>query len=127
MTDAIAEAQAEALRQLKTAKRTALEDRLARDMDALGIRYQRQFQFDPNRRWRSDFSLTGTMLLIECHGGTFTNGRHVRGKGFQKDCEKQNAAVILGFRPLVFSSGMITRGVAIRVIQEALNTEQYYA
>lgn len=41
---------------------------------------------------------------MEIHGGTRTGGRHVRGDGIRDDCRKINAAVLQGWRVLVYTS-----------------------
>lgn len=59
------------------------------------------------RDWRADFAWPDHKLLVELEGGTFTNGRHVRPKGFRADCEKYNAAQKLGFIVLRYTSDMV--------------------
>ena len=62
------------------------------------------------------------MLAVECEGGTFTRGRHTRGAGFEKDCEKYNAAVLAGWRVLRFTASMIDSGDAVEKIKKALRS-----
>lgn len=82
---------------------------------------EREFRFDKVRRWRFDFAYEKPhMIGIEVEGGTWRNGRHTRGAGYEKDCEKYNAAVLLGWRVFRFTSGMVKSGEAIRVIEEAM-------
>lgn len=80
----------------------------------------REFRFHPDRRWRADFAWPDRKLLVECEGGEHSGGRHTRGVGFTQDCEKYNAAAILGFTVLRFTGSMIASGAAIRSIQLAL-------
>ena len=65
------------------------------------------------------------MLAVECEGGTYSKGRHVRGEGFAKDCEKYNVAALLGWRVLRFTGSMIYSGEAVTQIEEALDCEEY--
>jgi hypothetical protein len=58
--------------------------------------------------------------LIEIDGGAWTNGRHVRGKGFAADLVKLNAAALMGFRVLRFTPAMVEDGTALAVIRQAL-------
>jgi very-short-patch-repair endonuclease len=81
---------------------------------------ERQVRFCPARRWRADFAYSGAMLLIEVDGGTWTGGRHVRGKGFEADCEKTSTAAAMGWRVLRFTREMIEDGRAVALIRQAL-------
>jgi very-short-patch-repair endonuclease len=62
-----------------------------------------EFRFHPKRRWRFDFAWPAEKIAVECEGGTWSGGRHTRGKGYEGDCEKYNEAVILGWRVLRFT------------------------
>lgn len=57
-----------------------------------------EHQFHPTRKWRFDYAHASTMIAIEIEGGIWSGGRHTRGEGYAKDCEKYNAAVHLGWR-----------------------------
>lgn len=130
--NAIETAQAEILKQAKQAKTRALEDRLARDMTLAGIQFERQYRFHDKRLWRSDFAISHTMILIEVEGeghkenGKWVAGAHLRSKGLRNDIEKQNEAVLMGFRPLRFTAQMIKSGRALNVIERMIETERYY-
>ena len=63
-----------------------------------GIRFVREHQFHPTRRWRFDFAITDRRIAIEIEGGVFSQGRHTRGIGFVNDCEKYNTATAMGWR-----------------------------
>ncbi len=63
-----------------------------------------EFKFHPDRRWRFDFAFVDEKVAVECEGGVYRNGRHNRAKGFIDDCEKYNAAAILGWRVLRYPS-----------------------
>lgn len=83
----------------------------------------RQHRFHPDRRWRFDFAWPEALVAVECEGGIWTQGRHVRGRGFRNDCEKYNAATALGW-----SVFRITRGILeedpeslIAMIEEAID------
>lgn len=71
--------------------------------------------------WRFDFAYPDLKLAIECEGGTWANGRHSRGAGYEGDCRKYNAAILHGWRVLRFTSGMIASGEAVRVIERAID------
>ena len=82
--------------------------------------FMREYEFHPTRKWRFDFAWPDSMLAVECEGGTWTGGRHTTGSGFEADCEKYNAAALLGWRVLRYTMPMIRSGVALQQIEEAL-------
>jgi len=81
----------------------------------------REYKFHPDRRWRSDFVWTDHKLICEVEGGVYTQGRHTRGSGFEKDCEKYNHATLLGYRVLRVTGKHIKSGEALQWIEECLN------
>lgn len=93
---------------------SAGEEELALHLTAHGIPFEREFRFDPKRKWRADFMLDlDRRVLVEVEGGTWMRGRHTRGSGFAADCEKSNRASELGFCLLRYTPEMIHRGEAI--------------
>jgi very-short-patch-repair endonuclease len=79
-----------------------------------------EYRFHPSRKWRFDFAWPEQKLAAECEGGTWTNGRHTRGVGFENDCIKYNQATINGWRVLRFTKGMIDSGTALDMVELAL-------
>jgi very-short-patch-repair endonuclease len=110
------------VRSLMIAKqRTRLEDDLVHKLALAGLpKPSREYRFHPIRRWRFDLAWPVHKLAVEVDGGTYSGGRHVRGAGFERDCEKFNAATIAGWRVMHFTGGMIRSGEAVRAITEAL-------
>ena len=92
-------------------------------LKASHIAAEREYRFHPVRRWRFDFALPERRLAVEVEGGTWTGGRHTRGSGFEKDCEKYNQAVLLGWRVLRFTPGAIKSGEALTTIEQVLATD----
>ena len=43
----------------------------------------REHRFAPPRRWRFDYAWPDRRLALEVEGGTWTGGRHVRGRGYE--------------------------------------------
>jgi very-short-patch-repair endonuclease len=82
----------------------------------------REHRFHDKRKWRFDFAWPELKLAAEVEGGTWTGGRHTRGVGFEKDCEKYNSATALGWKVYRFTSGMISDGSAVLVIENAIKT-----
>ncbi len=102
-------------------KQSELEDAFAFQLRALGLPEPvRQYRFHHTRRWRFDFCWPEHMLAVELQGGVYTQGRHTRGAGYAADCEKANAAVMLGWRLLRFTGDQVNDGSALQVVSDAL-------
>ncbi len=74
-----------------------------------GPALEREVRFDASRRWRFDFAHVASKVAVELEGGVFTNGAHVRGKHFEEDCAKYNAATAQGWRVFRLTRDMIGR------------------
>jgi very-short-patch-repair endonuclease len=61
-----------------------------------------EHRFHPERRWRFDIAWPDLKVAVEVEGGVFVRGRHNRPTGFINDCEKYNAAAVMGWRVLRF-------------------------
>lgn len=97
------------------------EARLMRDMRALRLpEWRREYEFHPVRKWRFDFAWPDKLIAVEIDGGAFSNGRHTRGAGYEEDCNKLNAAALMFWRVLRFTTRQVTSGGAVDVIAEAL-------
>ena len=94
------------------------ESTLANQLSALKIGFEQEFKFHPKRKWRADFHLVEKRILIEVEGGIWSNGRHTRGKGYIGDMEKYNAAVVMGYQVLRFSTEQVKSGLAVRQIEQ---------
>ena len=82
-----------------------------------------EYRFHPPRRWRFDFAWPAAMLAVEVEGGSWIAGRHVRGRGFEADCEKYNAATLLGWRILRFTPAMVESGLALSAVKAAFGMQ----
>ena len=95
-----------------------LEDSLVAELHALGEKnFQREHRFHPTRRWRFDLAWPNLLIACEVEGGTWNGGRHTRGSGFEADCEKYNAATLLGWSVLRVTGKMIRDGRACRDVR----------
>ena len=79
-----------------------------------------EYVFDPTRRWRFDFAWPELRVACEVEGGTFTAGRHSRGRGFEADCVKYDEAAIAGWLVLRVTTAMVNDGRALRLIERAI-------
>ncbi|AWV86177.1 DUF559 domain-containing protein [Acinetobacter radioresistens] len=96
------------------------EAKLVSDLKALRISFEQEYKFHPKRQWKADFHILETKILVEIEGGIWTGGRHTRGKGFIHDMEKYNAATVLGYQVLRFSTEQVKSGLAVRQIERLL-------
>lgn len=96
------------------------ESILALQLKAQRIEFDREFRFHPKRKWRADFHLNSKKILIEVEGGIWSGGRHTRGKGYIDDMEKYNAATMMGYQVLRFSTEQVKSGLAIQQIEKML-------
>lgn len=72
------------------------------------------------RRWRFDFAYPEAKVALEVEGGTWTNGRHSRGKGFEGDVDKANMAQLLGWLVIRVTTDMVYDNRAADVLRAAL-------
>lgn len=79
-----------------------------------------EHRFDGKRKWRFDLAWPDKRIAAECHGSTWTGGRHVRGYGFEGDRRKMNAALLQGWRVFEFTRAMIDSGEAIDTLAAAV-------
>ncbi|WP_151751990.1 DUF559 domain-containing protein [Acinetobacter bereziniae] len=93
------------------------ESLLANQLRVLKISFEQEYKFHPKRKWRADFLIVGKKILVEVEGGVWSGGRHTRGKGYIGDMEKYNAAVVLGFQVLRFSTEQVKSGLAVQQIE----------
>ena len=89
---------------------------LATALRALNIEFDQEFKFHPTRKWRADFHLKDKKILVEVEGGIWSNGRHTRGKGYLGDLDKYNAATMMGYQVIRFSTEQVKSGKAIEQI-----------
>ena len=97
-----------------------LEDDLLIQITAANLPIpEKEYRFHPVRKWRVDFCYPADHIAIEVEGGTWSGGRHTRGSGFEKDCEKYNELALTGFYLYRFTSTMIYSGTALETIVRA--------
>jgi hypothetical protein len=112
---------------------------LQEQLGQAGIPFEREYRFHESRRWRFDFArpayderIVSNMfthhpaIAIEVEGGSFSGG-HRRGLRYEFDCEKHNAAMLLGWQVYRFTPAMVEDGRALAVIREALGLAEVAA
>lgn len=88
-----------------------------------GPAIESEFRFHPERKWRFDFAIPSSKIAIEIEGGMWTGGRHTRGSGYARDCEKYNTAAAMGWRIFRLGTGMINTSCVQQIIDATKQTE----
>lgn len=105
---------------VKLKPRSEHEELFAMQLRAAKLRgWEREIVFAPPRKWRFDFANCVYKLAVEINGAIWTQGRHNTGSGAEKDMEKMNHALLLGWRVFVFSPRHVAEGEALRIIEAA--------
>ncbi len=96
------------------------EEALAFQLKAVGIEFEREFKFHPERKWRFDFVLKAfpSAIAVEVEGQH--NGAHKSYERAEEDLEKFNEAAIGCWFVLRFSTAMVEDGRALGTIEKAL-------
>ena len=106
--------------------------------------------FHPERKWRLDIGWPDRKLAIAVQGAVWgpqvrchrcgvvvrkmskagksvpvreAGGRHVRGDGFEKDCEKYSQAALLGWRVLPVTPKMIQSGLVVEWVRREMGDD----
>lgn len=85
----------------------------------------REYRFHPKRKWPFDFAWPDKMLAVEYQGGTYSDGAHVRGAGYERDREKINTATVMGWRVIEVTAKTLKSGQALKWIESALQSTRY--
>lgn len=114
------------------------EDSLAEMLSDTGVQWEREHRFAAHyvgdgrgvydrlraaglSDWRMDFAWPEGMLCIEVEGGGWVGGRHVKGRGFEADLRKYDAAMRLGWTVYRCSPAMVRDGTAIETIRRLVD------
>ena len=102
---------------------SALELDFQFQMQAAGLpipEFEYMFAKKIGRLWRFDIAYPDRKIAVELEGGVWTRGRHTRGKGFINDCDKYNAATLMGWRVFRFTRDHVDSGTALKTLEDAL-------
>jgi len=95
-------------------KRSRLEKLMASQMHGASLpEWAEEWPVIRGRDWRFDFAWPAVLVALEVEGAVFADGRHTRGKGFEDDCEKYNAATVIGWKVLRCTSNHVHNGAAL--------------
>ena len=84
----------------------------------LHLKVIKEFQFNPNRKWKADYYIPELNLLIEQEGGVYTRQAHGSISGILRDIEKYNSATQLGYKILRFTPKQLYTMEALDAIRE---------
>ena len=108
-------------REKAKAKRERFEKLFDQQCRAVGLPPgEPEWRFHPQRDFRFDRAWPPFKVAIEIDGGIWSQGRHVRGLGYEQDCLKMAEALFLGWRVYRFSTGQVKRGTAIDFLEREL-------
>lgn len=88
----------------------------------------REYKFHPTRNWRADFAWPEYKVMVECQGLTWVPGEgHTRGSQYEKDVEKHNEAVRLGWKVFWITTTMLENDPAsfMEMLGEVMGIEAY--
>ena len=88
-------------------------------------KWQREYRFDPDRKFRADWCLSELRILVEYEGGVFQQGKsHSNGVDYTDDCEKYAIANILGYIVIRVTAPMVRNGLVFTLIQRAIEARE---
>lgn len=95
---------------------------LVQQCEIAGLKLEPEFRFHPERKFRADWKVSGSKVLIEYEGGLYSGGKrgHSSIAGIQRDIEKSNLAQILGFIVIRVAPKHVMSGAAFNWIMDAL-------
>ena len=74
-----------------------------------GPELQKEYTFNPSRKWRFDRAYPLAQVAIEIEGGVWQGQGHANPYRFEEDCEKYNAAARWGWIVQRFTPQMLER------------------
>lgn len=102
---------------MSPAQRSKGELQLAKQMSLVKFPdFEEEYKFLDDRRFRFDFAWPDRKVAVEIEGGVYSSGRHTRGAGFTKDCEKYNLATLNGWSVYRFTTEMVKNGKAVEFL-----------
>ncbi len=74
----------------------------------------------PGRRFRYDFAWPDRLLAVEVDGGVWMRGKHARGGGIERDCEKSVLGWEAGWRVMRVTPDLVQSGRALQALEAVL-------
>lgn len=88
-----------------------LDPKVAIDLQLFGsgLRFEKEYRFHPERKFRFDFAIPQYKIAIEYEGIFAYKSRHTTVTGYSTDTEKYNLAVIAGWKVLRYTQLTFTK------------------
>ncbi len=95
---------------------------LIQQCELVGLKLEPEFRFHPERKFRADWLVIGTKVLIDYEGGIFSTGKrgHSSVSGIRRDIEKSNLAQICGYLVIRVAPDHVVSGQALKWIELAV-------
>lgn len=84
-----------------------------------------EYHFHEERLWRADYAWEAQRILLEVEGGIWTQGRHVRGKGYKGDMQKYTAAALDWWRVFRVEPDELSTMATIELLKKAFENAHY--
>jgi hypothetical protein len=111
----------------RPSEKSYLEERLAAYISSRGLRPPvRQHRFHPTRKWTWDFCWPELGVALEIEGAIFVKGGHSSGVGIVRDCDKQNAAMALGWHLFRATSMHFRDGSVFTLVEQITAARPVY-
>ena len=92
-----------------------------RDIVGAGPGIRKRLQERGLKNWRFDIAWPDRQIAVECEGGAFVNGGHVRGAYYRDNMIKYANAMVNGWVVYRCDMWMIKKGIAISHIEKIIN------
>lgn len=105
----------------KVKKINVRERAIAAILTENNIKFEEQYKFHPDRKFRFDFAIPERKIAVEYEGGTWGKSRHTTGAGYARDVEKYRLALLLGWKVLRYTVQDIEKGAGYQGIVNDIN------
>lgn len=82
--------------------------------------FERNYRFDPRRRWEMDFAWPAARVAIEVQGGLHSRGAHVRPEGYTRDARKARRALLMDWKVFPCTAACVRDGSIVADVETAL-------
>lgn len=82
--------------------------------------FERNYRFDPKRKFELDFAWVAERVAVEVQGGLHSRGAHVRPVGYTRDAQKARRAQLMGWIVLSCTAGCVRDKSIIVDVETAL-------
>lgn len=93
-------------------------------LSLVGIRFEKEFVFAPPRKFRADYRIIGSSVLVEYEGGLFAKGKaevsHAGVQSILGDMEKANLAQLGGWVQIRIAPNHVVSGQALKWVEDAI-------